>query len=79
MVKGTRSKEYNKGYSDAEKDILDKENIDLFTEGFKAGFRDGYLAAINELSNVRGKMVDNLPPEIKEKFGDEVQPWVWPW
>lgn len=76
MTKGTRNKEYNKGYADAEKDILDKENLEVFKEGYKAGFRDGYLAAMKDISNVR---LETLPDDIKKKIEDGVQPWVWPW
>ncbi len=76
MTKGTRNEEYNKGYADAEKDILDKENVDVFKEGYKAGFRDGYLAAMKDISNVR---LETLPDDIKDKIDDGVQPWIWPW
>lgn len=76
MTEGKRSTEYNKGYTDAQQDLLDKENINLFKEGYKAGFRDGYIAAIKEISS---KFTENIPPEFKDKLGDDAQPWIWPW
>jgi hypothetical protein len=76
MDDGKRSKEYNQGYEDAEKDLLDKENVKLFTEGYKAGYRDGYQAAMKEMKKV---MTDQMPPEIKRQMEEGGQGVWWPW
>jgi flagellar biosynthesis/type III secretory pathway protein FliH len=76
MDEGKRSKEYNKGYEDAEKDLLDKENVKLFTEGYKAGFRDGYQAARSEMQRL---MMDKVPPEIQKQMEEGGQGIWWPW
>jgi hypothetical protein len=78
MEEGKRSKEYNKGYKDAEKDLLDKENMKLFTEGYKSGYKDGYKVAMKD---VKKMMLLKVPPEIRKQMEEEgAQPqWPWPW
>lgn len=76
MDEGKRSKEYNKGYKDAEKDLLDKENVKLFAEGYKAGYRDGYMTAMKEIKKT---MMAKMPPEIKQQMEDGGQGIWWPW
>jgi len=69
---GKRNKEFKDGYDAAVKDFKDENNLELFKEGYKAGFRDGYMAVMMEIK-------DQMPADFKEKMGDDVQPWIWPW
>lgn len=45
--------------------------VEYFGDGYKAGFRDGYLAAIEEIRN--------MPPEVKKQIEEGAQPIGWPW
>lgn len=77
MEEGKRSKEYNQGYEDAKKDILEEKKIKIFTEGYKTGYRDGYQAAMEDLKK---KMMSKMPPEIKQQMEEGgAQPIWWPW
>ncbi len=78
MVEGKRSKEYKEGYKAAQKDLEDKENIKLFMEGYKSGFRDGYMAAREESKMM---MMSKMPPEIRDQMKEGAEPggWWWPW
>lgn len=78
MEEGKRSKEYNQGYEDAKKDIVDDKKLKLFAEGYKAGYRDGYQAAKEDLKKM---MMSKMPPEIQQQMGEGgAQPmWLWPW
>lgn len=78
MVEGKRSKEYNEGYKSALEDLKDEENMKLFIEGYKLGYRDGYKAAMSELKMM---MMGKMPPEIRQQMEEGAEPggWVWPW
>jgi hypothetical protein len=69
--KGQRSIEFNEGYAAAVKDLTEDKNLDLFIEGYKAGFQAGYGALLMQLKD--------MPAEMKEKMGDGAQPWTMQW
>ena len=73
--KKTRREKYNEGY-DAEADMTE-ENIKHYTDGFKAGNREGYEAAMKD---ARRMMMTQMPPELREKLiEDGLQQWVPGW
>lgn len=68
--------EYEEGYKAAENDFLDENKLKLFEEGFKAGYRDGYNAAVEDTKQL---LYLNVPNEIREQIEEGAQPgWrVW--
>ncbi len=71
--------EYNKGYGDAKEDFLNGNILTLFSVEEKSKlYRNGYLAAMDDLKNLMKK---EMPPEVKQKLEDkEVQAfWPLPW
>jgi len=60
MVKESRKESYLKGYKDAEQQLAEDNCLKQYIDGYKAGYRDGYQAVLEQLKL--------LTPEIQEKM-----------
>lgn len=71
-----RKKEFIEGYDAGKRDLLDKDCVKQFTEGYKTGYKDGYQAAMEDMKK---KMMMSMSPEMRQKMMDEggAQP-QWP-
>ena len=64
------------GKTDCEKKTQQKECLDMFSEGYKSGFRDGYKAGIEEAKIM---ILSRMPPEIRKQIGESAQSAWGPW
>lgn len=76
MTNTSRIEEYEEGYKDAEKDILDGDkSIKAFTEEYKLGFRDGYQAASEDAKKA---ILLKVPKEIRDQIDGDGAQAGWP-
>jgi flagellar biosynthesis/type III secretory pathway protein FliH len=81
MSKDSGIKTYDEGVEDAKneckKRFAKKQSLDLFAEGYKTGFADGYKAGREEIKEM---MFSQMPPEIKKIMDEGAQNKGWgPW
>lgn len=77
----SRGEKYNEGYKDAKDECDEKMNkkecVDLFIDGYKKGFQDGYKAAAEEIKEMK-MMIIQMPPETRQKMMEEGAQGGWP-
>jgi hypothetical protein len=65
------------GNEECKKQMKDSECLEMFSDGYKSGFQDGYNAAREE---VKEMMLTKMPPEVRKQIEDSAQPMGWlPW
>jgi hypothetical protein len=81
MVEKSTIKTYDDGVKDGKaeckKQMKNPECLEMYSEGYKSGFQDGYNAAREEIKEM---MLTQMPPEIKKQIDEGAQPVGWvPW
>ena len=81
MPKDSEIKTYDDGVEDGKNEcenrFAKKQSLDLFAEGYKTGFADGYKAAREEIKEM---MLSQMPSDIKKQMDEGAEPVGWgPW
>lgn len=79
MVEKSNIKTYDDGVKDGkkecEKQLKTPECVEMFSDGYKAGFQEGYKAGREDFKEM---IREQLPPEIKKQIEEGAKTWG-PW